>query len=199
MDGLRRRNAGVGFAGQPEAPRVAVVGLGNVLMEDDAFGPHVVQVLLAQHEFPSDVAVLDLGTPGLDLTPYITDVDALIVVDTVRSRGKPGELLLYRRADILRHPPYSRLSPHDPGLKEALLLTNLVGRGPREVLLVGVIPDGTRARVGLSPPVRAAVPRAADEVRAELARLGIRPVLRRAPCPPDIWWEESGGATAGPA
>ena len=182
-----------------EKPRVAVVGLGNVLMEDDAFGPYVVQVLTSRHELPPEVALLDLGTPGLDLTPYITDVEALIIVDTVHSQGEPGELRLYHRAEILEHPPQPRLGPHDPALKEALLLADLVGRGPREVLLVGVIPDSTGTGVGLSPAVREAVPRAVGEVLAELEELGIRGAPRRAPRPPDIWWEKSGRAAAGTA
>jgi hypothetical protein len=45
--------------------RVGVIGLGNVLMGDDAFGPWVVQTLLAEHDFPEGIAVEDLGTPGL--------------------------------------------------------------------------------------------------------------------------------------
>jgi hydrogenase maturation protease len=170
-------------------PRIAVVGLGNVLMEDDAFGPWVIQVLLAEHEFPADVAVLDLGTPGLDLTPYITGLEALILVDTVRSEAPPGSLRLYRRDEILRHPPQPRLSPHDPALKEALLTAEFAGIGPREVLLIGVVPDRTGTGVGLSAPVGAAIRAAVDEVRRELERLGARSSPSREPLVPAVWWE----------
>ena len=51
------------------APRTAVLGLGNVLMGDDALGPWVIQHLLTQWEVPPSVRVQDLGTPGLDLHP----------------------------------------------------------------------------------------------------------------------------------
>ena len=67
-----------------------MIGLGNVLMGDDAFGPWVVQTLLAEHDFPEGVAVEDLGTPGLDLTPYVTDLEALVLVDTVRADAPPA-------------------------------------------------------------------------------------------------------------
>jgi hydrogenase maturation protease len=169
-------------------PRVGVIGLGNVLMGDDAFGPWVVQTLLAGYDFPEGVAVEDLGTPGLDLMPWVTDLEALVLVDTVRSDATPGTLRLYRRDDILKHPPPPRLSPHDPGVKEALLTAEFAGRGPREVLLVGAVPETTAMGVRLSPALRAAVPAAADEVLKELERLG-RPAARRsAPLSPDIWW-----------
>jgi hydrogenase maturation protease len=170
------------------AVRVGVIGLGNVLMGDDAFGPWVVQTLLAEYEFPDGVSVEDLGTPGLDLVPYLTGLEALVLLDTVRSGAAPGALRLYRRDEILRHPPQARLSPHDPGVKEALLTAEFAGQGPREVLLVGAVPADTAMGVHLSPALREAVPLAASEVLRELERLG-RPARRRAaPLAPDIWW-----------
>jgi hydrogenase maturation protease len=169
--------------------RIAVIGLGNVLMGDDAFGPHVACVLDAGWDCGERVTVLDLGTPGLDLTPFISDVDYLVIVDTVRSEGAPGELRCYRRDQILRHPPGPRLSPHDPGVKEALLFAEFAGAGPREVLLVGVIPASTAQGLSLSPAVRAAVAPALLAVFAELARLGVAPQRRPGARPPDLWWE----------
>ncbi len=184
-----RAGDGGGTAGAGRPPRVSVAGLGNVLMGDDAFGPMVIRALEATYEFPAGVAVTDLGTPGLDLIPYVTDIEALVLVDTVSSAGAPGELRLYRRDEILRTPPQPRLSPHDPGLKEALLTAEFAGNGPREVLLVGVIPGAVRTAVGLSAEVRAAVPAAVAEVVRELERLGAPARAREAPLPLDPWWE----------
>ena len=170
-------------------PRIGVIGLGNVLMGDDAFGPWVVETLLAEYEFAAGVDVQDLGTPGLDLTPYLTDIDALILVDTVRSDARPGTLRLYRRDDVLKHPPQPRLSPHDPALKEALLTAEFEGRGPREVLLIGAVPEQTAMGVHLGAALRDAVPLAVFEVLRELERLGC-PATRRATArAPNVWWE----------
>ena len=178
-------------AEKPPEANVAVLGLGNVLMGDDAFGPTVVKVLEAEYEFPPGVSVQDLGTPGLDLTPYLAGLRAAIVVDTVRAGGAPGEVRLYRRDEILKNPPQPRLSPHDPGLKEALLTVEFSGSGPREVLLVGVIPAGVETGVGLSPAVQGAVRSAAAAVVTELARLGVAPSARAVPDPLDLWWERT--------
>lgn len=169
--------------------RISVLGLGNVLMSDDAFGPHVVHELQARYTFAEGVDVHDLGTPGMDLTAHLHGLGALVVVDTVRSAGAPGELRTYRRDEILRHAPQPRLSPHDPSLKEALLMADFAGGGPLEVLLVGAIPQTTATGVGLSPAVRAAVGRAVDAVVAELERLGAPAVPLPAGRAPDIWWE----------
>ncbi len=178
-------------AERPPEANVAVLGLGNVLMGDDALGPTVIKVLEAEYEFPRGVSVQDLGTPGLDLTPYLAGVTAVIVVDTVRASGAPGEVRLYRHDEVLKHAPQPRLSPHDPGLKEALLTLEFSGKSPREVLLVGVVPGEVRTGVGLSPAVRAAVPQAAAEVVEELGRLGVAPRARSTPVTPDLWWERT--------
>jgi hydrogenase maturation protease len=169
--------------------RVAVLGLGNVLMGDDALGPYAVRLLEARYELPEQIPVLDLGTPGLDLLPYFEDAEALVVVDTVRSEAPPGTLRLYRRDEILKQPPRTRVSPHDPGLKETLLLLEFAGRGPREVLLVGVVPMRTLQGLGMSDPVRAALPAVQAEILRELERLGTPAIPRREPLTPDIWWE----------
>jgi hydrogenase maturation protease len=169
--------------------QIRILGLGNVLMADDGFGPYVIEALNAVYEFPPDVTVLDVGTPGLDLTPYLMHADKVIVVDTVRSDGPAGTIRLYRRDEILRHAPQPRLGPHDPGLKETLLALDFDGSGPSEVLLVGVIPGRTEARPFLTDAVRAAVPDAMAEVVRELDRLGATPSPRPRALPVAPWWE----------
>ncbi len=178
-----------GVSGLPPAPRVAVLGLGNVLMGDDAFGPYVVRLLQAGWEFPPDVSVQDVGTPGLDLAPFVAEVQALVLVDIVRGDQPPGTLRAHRRDEILKHAPPPRVSPHDPGVKETLITLQLAGQAPSEVFLIGAVPHDTEMRVGLSPPVQAAVPAVIEKVLEELERLGSPAVRRPTPLAPDLWWE----------
>lgn len=172
------------------ADDIRVIGLGNVLMGDDGFGPYVIHELTGAYEFPPNVALIDAGTPGLDLTPYLMHATKLIVVDTVRSDGPAGSIRLYRRDDILRHAPQPRLGPHDPALKETLLALEFSGTAPDEVLLVGIIPGRTIPTPGLSPNVRAAVGYAALEVLLELSRLGVVVRPRAGASATTPWWEE---------
>ena len=167
---------------------IRVLGLGNVLMSDDGFGPFVVRVLDAMYDTPPGVEFVDVGTPGLDLTPYLLDADAVIFVDTVTSKGRPGEIRIYTREDILRHPPQTRTGGHDPSLKEALLTVQAAGIGPKKATLVGVIPEWIATGVALSPQLEAAVGRAVLAVVDELEKLGVHPVRRRHPQAPDLWW-----------
>ena len=165
-----------------------MLGLGNVLMSDDGFGPFVVRVLEATYECPPGVEFIDVGTPGLDLTPYLLDTDAVIFVDTVSSTGTPGELRVYDGDAILRHPPQTRTGGHDPALKEALLTVQAAGAGPSHVRLIGAIPGWIATGVTLTPALEAAVGPAVLTIVEELATLGVR-LLRRAHAEaPHIWW-----------
>ncbi len=168
---------------------VRVLGLGNVLMGDDAVGPWVIEELLANWEFPDGVCVLDVGTPGLDLTPYLADADTVILVDTVKADGAPGTIHLYSREDLLARPAGPRVSPHDPGLTEALFALDLVGCSPREVLLVGVVPGMVARGIGLTPAVRTAVVRAVAHIVERVSRRGLPPWPRVRPASVSPWWE----------
>src|SRR5436853_927958 len=108
-------------------------------MGDDGLGPAAVRAFEAEYVVPPEVEVVDLGTPGLDLLPWLADVDRVILVDTVKSDRPPGTVRLYDKADIMRHAPMQRIGPHDPGVKDALFALEFAGRAPREVLLIGVV------------------------------------------------------------
>jgi hydrogenase maturation protease len=169
--------------------RITVLGIGNVLMGDDAAGPHVVKVLEAAYSFPRDVAVIEAGTPGLDLAALLHGVESLLVVDSVHAAAAPGTIRVYDRAKLLERPPAVATSPHEPGLREALLTMDFHGTGPRDVWLVGVVPGRVATGVGLSSEVRAAIPALVAEVVSRLAALGATPRARVPPGVPDLWWE----------
>ena len=167
------------------------MGVGNVLMGDDAIGPYVLKSLEAAFDFGDTVTVWDAGTPGLDLTLFLDGFDALVAVDAIKAKGAPGEVKTYRRAELLDKPLPIVLSPHEPTLREALIRLDMVGRCPREVLLVGVIPARIETGAGLSNEVRRAIPIIEAQILRELVRLGARPAPRAVPVAPDVWWEKA--------
>ena len=112
--------------------KIAIYGIGNVLVGDDAVGPTVINLLDALWEFPEGVIVEDLGTPSLDLAGRLAGLDAVIFVDAVSAKAEPGTIRVYTRDEILKHPPGLRLSPHDPSLKETLLTVEFMGDGPKD-------------------------------------------------------------------
>ena len=172
---------------------VFVLGLGNVLMGDDGFGPYVARVFDERYELGAEAEVLDLGTPGLDLTPWLADASHVIVVDTIRANEPPGTLRVYNKADIVRAVPFARVGPHDPGLKEALLTLEFAGRAPDTVTLIGAVPARVAMGTTLSDPMAGAVPAAITAIIDQLRGLGIQVRRRlsangRGHCP---WWTDA--------
>jgi hydrogenase maturation protease len=167
---------------------IYLLALGNVLMGDDGFGPAVVRAFEAEYAVGPEVEVIDLGTPGLDLTPWLADAERLIIVDTVKSDLAPGTLRVFDKREILRCAPSARVGPHDPGLKEALLTLEFAGRAPRDVELVGIVPGYVGMSLELSPPLRVMVPAAVTLVATLLRRLGVPLRRRDAPLPTVEWY-----------
>ncbi len=170
-------------------PRVLVIGQGNVLLGDEALGPEVVRTLEARWELPPGVEALEIGTQGLNLLPFLAGVEALVAVGSLHGRGPPGEVRVLDREALRRDDPEYRTSPHAYGLRAHLQALEFAGGAPSRVWVVGAIPADVELRGGLSPALKAAVPRVLDEVLALLRGLGAEARPRAAPLPPDLWWE----------
>ena len=168
---------------------VRILGLGNVLMGDDAFGPFVVESLGASYDLPPNVTLVDLGTPGLDLTPFLSGADVVIVIDAVREAGPAGTVRVYRREELFQHGAPMRLGPHDPSFAQTLLTLEFAGSAPHHVVLVGAIPQQTAPCARMTTTLRRAVPDAVDAVVRELEALGAHPIPRPSPFPITPWWE----------
>ncbi|MGB2602799.1 MAG: hydrogenase maturation protease [Candidatus Sulfotelmatobacter sp.] len=179
--------------------QVLIGGIGNVLLGDDGVGPYVARLLAAHYEFEAGVEVDDLGTPALDLIDRISGKDAVILIDSVDANdtgAAPGTVLLYRKADIMRHRSAVRMDPHSPALADALLSADLFGIAPVDVLLVGVAADSFQPSCSLSKPVKAALDQVTAEVLAELNRLGVSYGCREHPGELGIWWLVEGKLAA---
>jgi hydrogenase maturation protease len=145
-------------------------------------------MLEAGYRFDEGVTVADLGTPGLDLVAHLSGVDALILIDSVANGAEPGTVTLYRKDEIMRHGPAPvRMDPHSPVLAESLLIAELTGEGPTDILLIGITGESYEVGAKLSPAAKRAAGQAVNEVLCELNRLGFSwSKLRKEPF--SAWW-----------
>ena len=171
------------------SPSLAVFGLGNVLLHDDAFGPWVIRELTTRWKLDERIVVEDLGTPGLELSTHLAGHQCVILLDAIAATEPPGTLLILDRQEILRHPTGIRLGPHDPSLAETVLTMDLVDDGPGEVILVGAVPVTTEPGVGLSDAVRPAIGEAASVVGRLLRSRGFTAVSIDEAADVAPWWE----------
>lgn len=154
-----------------ERTPLLVLGLGNLLLEDDGVGAAAVALLLDRYEVPAGARVLDGGTLGLSLLPYLDAADSVILVDAIRVEAGPGSLVRLEGDDV---PPAvaTRLSPHQVGVADLLDGARWLGRYPRRVVLLGLVPESMELAVGLSPRVRPALPVLVERIVEEARTLG---------------------------
>ena len=178
---MRRTSEGSG-----SAMRLLILGLGNVLCGDDGLGAAAVARLLARFEIPDGVSVLDGGTLGLSLLPYVEDAERVILVDAIRADGPPGSFVRLEGEEV--GPAVAgRLSVHQVGVADLLDAARWRGRLPEELVLLGLVPENIEVGLARSPRVEAGLAGLVDRVVEESRRMGfeLRPLSHDAARVPD--------------
>jgi hydrogenase maturation protease len=154
---------------------VRVIGLGNPEAGDDALGLIAIRELRARCGDAPDVELIEAG-PAHRIIDLLDDVDAVVVVDAVRTRGgrrKAGaivraELGVPGALDVIE----SSLSSHGFGLAEMVGLAAALRSDARMVFFGIEVADVTTGK-RLSSAVETAMPRLLEMIESELS------VLRR--------------------
>jgi hydrogenase maturation protease len=118
--------------------RILVLGIGNILWADEGFGVRCVEALHAGWSFPDNVTLMDGGTQGLYLLPYVQEADCLLVFDAVDYGDVPGSLREVTGEQVPRFMGAKKMSLHQTGFQEVLMAAELTGKLPAELVLLGV-------------------------------------------------------------
>ena len=121
--------------------KTVVLGLGNVLHCDDGAGPQVISRLRNDPRVPADVSLVEGGTLGLDLLPYIWDCARLIVIDAIDVGEPPGTLVRMSGNELNLLPGNSNI--HQLGVADLLVALRLLAEQQPYVVLLGVQPGST--------------------------------------------------------
>ena len=156
-----------------------VLGIGNLLWADEGFGVRCAEKLAAEWETPTGVEVMDGGTQGLYLLPYVQAAQRLLVFDAIDWGLPPGQMKLMRDDEAPRFMGAKKMSLHQTGFQEVLAAAALTGQAPRSLLLIGVQPLYLDDYGGsLSAPVKARLDEAVALAAAQLGQWGL-PLRRR--------------------
>ena len=158
---------------------IGILGVGNLLLADEGFGVHVIKQLQEEYIFPENVELLDGGTAGIMLSPFIEDKDVLFVIDVVNLHDHPGTIHEFSNEDVTSGNIQTRMSPHQVGLLEILDLCKLRGKAPGRVEMLTVVPSDLSTRIGLSPPLTLAKDSVITILLKKISGLGISPLRLR--------------------
>lgn len=160
--------------------RILVLGIGNILWADEGFGVRCVEALNAGWEFPPQVELMDGGTQGLYLLPYVQEADCLLVFDAVDYGDTPGTLREVVGDLVPRFMGAKKMSLHQTGFQEVLAAAEMTEKLPGELVLIGVQPEELEDYGGsLRDVVKAQMPAALDIAFAWLERWGASPKKRQ--------------------
>lgn len=148
-------------------PRIAVLGLGNLMRTDDAVGMLAIQQLRADPRFPPSVSLIDGGTLGLDLLYPLEGVTHLLALDAIDAGAAPGTLLRYEGDDIDDLPIAK--SVHLLGFSDLIGAMRLIGTAPSEIVVLGVQPQAIQWGTQLTPMVETARALLVESVFAQIA------------------------------
>ncbi len=149
-------------------PKVAIVGVGNLLLKDEGIGVHVAQALqkLDLGE-TANLEIIDGGTSP-DVFLSLQGVDKLIIIDAAKGDGEPGAIYRFRPEDldqVIR----GINSVHQVSFPHSLKIMDYLGLKPKNIVIFGIEPKeitwGLEPSAELSEKIPEIVKLVLEEVR----------------------------------
>ncbi len=152
--------------------KVLVIGMGNVLMQDEGIGVRAVEELENRYLIPAQVQIMDGGTTGMELFEPIRHCDQLIVADAINTNAPDGTVVRIANDEI---PAFfqTKISNHQLGLSDLLALLQLKAETPEHIAIIGMVPHSLENKLGLSDIATIGLDTMVLKIVEELASLGM--------------------------
>jgi hydrogenase maturation protease len=138
-----------------------VLGIGNLLLNDEGAGIHVVNRLEKENYKGADL--MDGGTGGFHLLGFIQSYKKIIIVDASLDQYPAGNVRVLKPKYAKDFP--HQLSAHEIGLKDLIDAAFLLGNVPDICLVAISIKDFQEIGMELTPEVEKAIPVAVEKVK----------------------------------
>jgi hydrogenase maturation protease len=152
--------------------QTTLIGIGNLLLKDEGVGIHAVRALESDYLCPPQLEIVDGGTAGLDLLPYLEGRDRVLLVDAVDFGQAAGHIGVLKDEEV---PALfnAKASLHHLGLADVLAAARLLDTFPRELRLIGIQPLDLDPGLELSPALQRKMPALLARILEQLQSWGI--------------------------
>ena len=173
-------------------PKIVVLGIGNLLLRDEGIGVQIVKmlsVILTMSEtkgknlsYPN-LAIIDGGTSP-EIMSLVEGADKLIIIDAVKGGKEPGTIYRFTIDDVDLGSPcsagdcgahkdtgiqaYQKLSLHQIDIVDNLRMLSLIGKQPKNIVIIGIEPRTIEPGLELSPEIQSKIPEITRLVRDEI-------------------------------
>jgi hydrogenase maturation protease len=147
--------------------RTLIFGMGNLLRSDDGVGLHVIEAL--GKESLGDNVDLKEGLSGLDILDAVRGYERIILVDAIKSGGRPGTVYKLLPEDFLNVQTVHSFSTHlNMDFPSMLELGKALSpeKMPEDVIIVAIeAEDTTTISDKCTPEVEKGIVRAVELIR----------------------------------
>lgn len=151
---------------------IAVVGIGNILFQDEGIGCYAGKILEENYIFSNAIEFVDGGTLGFKLMTYFQSFEKVLIIDTVSIEAAAGSVHTLDTEGVM-NVSRNRQTAHEVEVVEMLEICSILDN-MAEVSMVGMVPeDIVSVNIGLTDTVKQAFPALMAEVIAELERSGV--------------------------
>jgi hydrogenase maturation protease len=148
------------------SPKIAVLGIGNLLLKDEGIGVHVAHKLAGLLD-DDNVKIIDAGTYPDFISLVDNNLEKLIVVDAVVNGDKPGTVYRFNFDDVDLEAALP-LSVHDISVLDSLKTMALFDRQPKSTVIIGIEPKTIDFGLDLSPEIEDKLPEIINLVLKEI-------------------------------
>lgn len=135
--------------------KIAVVGVGNILLGDEGLGVRAVE-RLKEKPLPASIQVFDAGTSIHQLLPAFEGFDKMVIIDAVKAGQEPGAIYRFTLEELESDKGKDigfMLSLHELDVPRAIALERLVSKLPEEIVFIGMEPEKISEGMELSGTV----------------------------------------------
>jgi len=144
---------------------VVIIGIGNILMQDDAMGVNVIRQL-ENENLPSTIEVVDGGTSALNMLSYFIEYKKLIIVDCLKAGHKPGTIYRIQPEDIAGYDGRN-LTIHDVQILDVVKMAKMMGKFP-QVVIFGIEPQQIDLGLEMTELMNSKIPEVIKHIKSEL-------------------------------
>ena len=152
--------------------RIAIVGAGTVIFNDEGIGVYAAKYLEKNYNFDGDITLVDGGVLGFQLMVYYQEYDRVIILDTITMQDdKAGAIYNLPAEELLGLGSYKQTA-HEVEIVEMLEICSLL-ENFAHTSIIGIVPeDIATVKSDLSPALKKEFHKFVNVVLGELDKMG---------------------------
>ncbi len=153
--------------------KIALIGIGNIMFQDEGLGAYLVKYIEENYEIPENLTVVEGGTSGFTLMTYYQEYQKIIVVGTGSKEDPVGTICSENAEQVMANEGVTRKTANEVEITMMIEICSF-HEDMGEVQLITMVPeDIIEVKNGLTDTVLSHMPRLVEATLEELENSGI--------------------------